>query len=256
MYAGVLGTLLTNQNKLNYVNFYADLEMLVDQHIAAIMSKLDARGLTDSTVVVRLSDHGEMGLSHGGLRQKMFNAYEETIHVPLVISNPVMFPTPVESAALVSLVDVMPTLATLASVPERSRFHFKGFDLTPLIANPTGAVQDTILFTFDDDRAGTGWVSPNIADKPHHIRAILFKDTDGEWKYARYFNPEGGVSPQYEMYHLADAEGNPVDANETNNLVGNPDYAAKQAILDQKLAQVETERLNPLYFQYLPALQR
>ena len=39
----------------------------------------------------RISDHGEMGLSHGGLRQKMFNAYEETIRVPLVFSNPWLF---------------------------------------------------------------------------------------------------------------------------------------------------------------------
>jgi arylsulfatase A-like enzyme len=31
------------------------------------------------------------GPAHGGLRQKMFNAYEETIHVPLVVSNPVLF---------------------------------------------------------------------------------------------------------------------------------------------------------------------
>ena len=43
------------------------------------------------------ADHGEMGLSHGGLRQKMFNAYEETIRVPLVVSNPVLFPEPRES---------------------------------------------------------------------------------------------------------------------------------------------------------------
>ena len=35
-----------------------------------------------------------MGLAHGGLRQKAFNAYEETIGVPLVVSNPLLFPRP------------------------------------------------------------------------------------------------------------------------------------------------------------------
>ena len=44
-----------------------------------------------------------MGLSHGGLRQKTFNVYEETINVPLVVSNPVLFPGPAESDALASL---------------------------------------------------------------------------------------------------------------------------------------------------------
>ena len=59
---------------------------------------------------MRCADHGEMGLSHGGLRQKMFNVYEETINVPLVVSNPVLFPRRRETDALASLVDVLPTL--------------------------------------------------------------------------------------------------------------------------------------------------
>ena len=72
------------------------------------------RSLRSRTVVVRCADHGEMGLSHGGLRQKTFNAYEETINVPLVVSNPVLFPRPAETDALASLVDVLPTMLTLA----------------------------------------------------------------------------------------------------------------------------------------------
>ena len=63
--------------------------------------------------MIRTSDHGEMGLSHGGLRQKIFNAYEETIRVPLVVSNPRLFPQPRESDALVSLLDVVPTCPRL-----------------------------------------------------------------------------------------------------------------------------------------------
>ncbi len=62
---------------------------------------------------MRCADHGEMGLSHGGLRQKAFNAYEETINVPIVVSNPVLFPKPVETDALASLVDLLPTVLSL-----------------------------------------------------------------------------------------------------------------------------------------------
>src|SRR5690606_40824053 len=69
--------------------------------------------------------HGEMGLSHGGLRQKSFNVYEETINVPLVIANPVLFPQPVTTNALASLIDLMPTLATLADVPDRDDWTFQ-----------------------------------------------------------------------------------------------------------------------------------
>ena len=68
------------------------------------------RSLRSRTVIFRCADHGEMGLSHGGLRQKAFNAYEETIHVPLVISNPVLFPRArAETDAFASLIDLLPT---------------------------------------------------------------------------------------------------------------------------------------------------
>ena len=82
--------------KLDYVNFYAHLHRVIDEKIGRVIGALgdpdDPASLRSRTVVVRCADHGEMGLSHGGLRQKAFNAYEETIHVPLVVSNPVLFP--------------------------------------------------------------------------------------------------------------------------------------------------------------------
>ena len=81
------------------------------------------------------ADHGEMGLSHGGLRQKAFNAYEETIHVPLVVSNPVLFPKPAETDALASLVDVLPTIARPRRRPRADGdAGLQGRDLTPILA--------------------------------------------------------------------------------------------------------------------------
>ena len=84
------------RQQLDYVNFYAHLHRVVDAKIGRLLRALgdpgDPGSLRSRTVIVRSADHGEMGLSHGGLRQKMFNAYEETIHVPLVVSNPVLFP--------------------------------------------------------------------------------------------------------------------------------------------------------------------
>jgi hypothetical protein len=44
----------------------------------------------------------------------------------LTIANPVLFPTPQTTSALASLVDLMPTLATLANVPNRDAWVFKG----------------------------------------------------------------------------------------------------------------------------------
>ena len=82
---------------------------------------------------MRCSDHGEMGLSHGGLRQKAFNAYEETINVPIVVSNPVLFGEPAETGALASLVDLLPTIATLAGA-DVDGAGLRGSDLSPVLA--------------------------------------------------------------------------------------------------------------------------
>ncbi len=77
---------------------------------------LDSRGLTRDTLIVRVADHGELGFSHGGLRQKDYTAYEEMIHIPMIFSNPRLFPCPVETDCLAGLIDVLPTLLTVAGL--------------------------------------------------------------------------------------------------------------------------------------------
>ena len=165
------------------------------------------RGLYDRTLVVRLADHGEMGLAHGGMREKGYNAYDETIHVPLVVSNPKLFPRAVQTDALASTVDLMPTLAALAGVPDRGAWDFKGRDLGPVIqnaiahpTNPTATAQDSVLFTTDEtigSRPDSTPLGP-IIKQPAHIRCIR----EAEWKYAMYFDPHHEAAPEYELYDL------------------------------------------------------
>ena len=123
--AAYLGPLRGEQAKLDYVNFYAHLHRVVDEKLGRVLAALgdpgDPGSLRSRTLIFRCADHGEMGLSHGGLRQKAFNAYEETIHIPLVVSNPVLFPKPVETDALASLVDVLPTIAKRRGSATRRR---------------------------------------------------------------------------------------------------------------------------------------
>ncbi len=93
-----VGPISTDEQRAGYVNFYANLSERIDAQIAPIVDRFyDADGtptaLGNDTIVVRMSDHGEMGLSHGGLRQKAFNVYEETMRVPLIVSNPHLCPS-------------------------------------------------------------------------------------------------------------------------------------------------------------------
>jgi arylsulfatase A-like enzyme len=196
--AAYLGPLRTRRAKLDYVNFYAHLHRVVDRHIGTIVAALgspdDESSLRSRTVVVRCADHGEMGLAHGGLRQKAFNVYEETINIPMVFSNPVMFPTAASTDALASLVDLAPTLLRLAGREPPS--DLRGHDLSPILASPESVVQDAVHYTFDDHQAATA--TQDAPGQPNRIRAVR---TDAA-KYAVYYDPSGRARPEYELYDL------------------------------------------------------
>jgi len=184
------GQVMTRERQLAYARFYAYLNQQVDAQILKVLDALDARGLTDDTLILRTSDHGELGMSHGRMRQKFYNVYRETLNVPLIISNPRLYPQPQSTDAFASLIDVVPTLASVAGTPEPQSYGFKGRDLTPILSNPKASVQDVLHFTYEDD------VFP-VKDADC-IRAIVEPD----WKYAVYYDPFTGAPTEYEMYDL------------------------------------------------------
>jgi len=129
-------------------NFYASLQHHVDQYLVEVLDVLHETGLLNDTIVIATADHGEMGMSHGGLIQKCFNVYEETLKIPLVWSNPILWPQPQSSSALVSLVDMAPTLANLWKVPSSQRVDWTGVDFSSNILNPNApSAQDYTIFT-------------------------------------------------------------------------------------------------------------
>jgi choline-sulfatase len=191
------GPLPTPQMKRNYINFYGNLIKSSDAYLVNVLDTLKSRGLLDNTLVIRTADHGEMGLAHGGLRQKNFNVYEESLRVPLVYSNPQLFPTPRESNAIVSHVDFLPTLATLFGAPTAARARWQGVDYSALVLDPSATrPQDYTVFTYDDFQSGQA--SGPYPVGPNHIVAIR----EDRWKFAEYYDPSGRFPSQFEMYDL------------------------------------------------------
>ncbi len=212
----------------DYVNFYAYLHKIVDQHIMTILEALDAQGLTERTIVVRTADHGELGLSHG-MREKSYSAYEEMIHIPLIISNPLLYPEPRETQAFYSHLDLLPTLAELAGVPEPAS-HGLGRSMVPVLRDPTASVQDSVIFSYDDVFGlPAGAAGANL-------RALRERD----WAYAVYFGLDGsGI--EYELYDLAS------DRLQMKNLVHDSppaDIRSEWARLHEALTQKLTEVAN------------
>jgi choline-sulfatase len=83
----------------------------VDDNLGRLMQALRTSGLAEDTIVVLVSDHGEM-LGERGLWYKM-SFFEGAARVPLVIASPGRF-APRRIGAAVSLVDILPTLVDLA----------------------------------------------------------------------------------------------------------------------------------------------
>lgn len=236
---GYLGPLASERAKLDYVNFYAYLHHVVDRLIGRVVAALgspdDPASLRSRTVITRISDHGEMGLSHGGLRQKMFNAYEETVRVPLVISNPLLFRGGAASDSAASLVDIVPTLLALAGAPASGTLD--GASLCGVLAHharpgtdalaasgtdfgavteatPEIAARDHVLFTYDDHQAGTAL--QDVPGQPNRIRCVR----DRRWKYAVYYDPASRAPAEFELY---DREVDPLEAdNLLEKLGGRP----------------------------------
>lgn len=141
---------MDEQTALNYLKFYAYLQTLPDKLIGDILDAMTPQQLED-TIIIRTADHGEMGAAHGGLREKMNTFYQETVNIPLVISNPLLFPEPKTSDSLVGQIDLLPTIAELAGldpIQVKEEFLIQGKSFAQALLNPTQQVNKDLLFLF------------------------------------------------------------------------------------------------------------
>lgn len=234
------GPLPTPQMKRNYLNFYGNLMKTVDGYLVDVLNALQQQGLLENTLVIRTSDHGEMGVAHGGLREKNFNFYEESLRVPLVYSNPKLFPRPRRSDALVSHVDFLPTLANLFDAPASARAKWQGVDYSNIVLGRSArAPQRYVVFTYDDYQSGQ--TSPPYPKPPNHIVSIR----ESRYKLAKYYDTAGKVPSQWEMYDLK------LDPFEKRNIAYKGHRRTKREErelqrLKLKLAAVQKTRLKPL----------
>ncbi|WIA13263.1 hypothetical protein OEZ85_006851 [Tetradesmus obliquus] len=234
------------EQQTSYVNFYANLIKQTDAFLVNALDALDRVGLTRKTVVVKTADHGEMGTSHGGQIQKNFMMYEQATRIPLVFSNPELYPTPLETDALVSHADFTPTIASLLGTPKSARASWPGVDYSSVVMDPRRAKppQDYVIFTFDDFQSGqaqSNTTNPVYVQAPCNVRAII----ETRYKFAEYYDANAQKPSQWEMYDLA------TDPQERINLAWDghtrtPQQQVQYDRLKSKLAWVTATRLAPL----------
>jgi choline-sulfatase len=241
-----LGRLNTLKKQQDYLNFYGNLMRASDNYLVQILDTLTDQNLLEDTLIIRTADHGEMGLTHNGQRQKNFNFYEETLRVPMVYSNPRLYNQSFESNALVSHVDFLPTIASLFNAPSWARAEWQGVDYSELVLNPSSRpVQDYIVFTYDDFQSGqaTGPYPGMLPffPAPNHIVSIR----EDRYKLAEYYDVRGVLRSQWEMYDRLK------DPLETENLAyegfqRNSEQQREFERLQAKLQLVKATRLRAL----------
>ena len=100
----------------HYLHDYYRMVEDVDRQIGRVLSALRFRGLADNTLIVLTSDHGEGLGSHRWTQKAAF--WEETVKVPLIVAGKnVERRGVVDGKALVSGIDVLPTLCDYAGIP-------------------------------------------------------------------------------------------------------------------------------------------
>jgi len=132
--------------------YYALVENF-DRNVGRIAEFLETSGLARRTIVVLVSDHGELGGAHG-LVEKSW-PFEESIGIPLIVADPRMGGRKGRAIAdPVASEDLMPTLIGLAGLaPEAG---LPGADLTPLVRSDRTKLQrEGVLLEFVADHRPT-----------------------------------------------------------------------------------------------------
>ena len=113
MYKEVFG--LNEDQWKRFISTYQLLIENTDRLIGLLLKNLKEQGLEENTIVMFTTDHGEMSGSHKLIAKTTF--YEESSKIPVIIRYPKEIKqSTTNNNALVSTIDIMPTLLDLAGV--------------------------------------------------------------------------------------------------------------------------------------------
>lgn len=199
--------------------YYAMIEQ-VDTGFGEMMKALEETGQADNTIVIFMSDHGEM-LGDHGIYLKGPYFYDCLTRVPLIVRWPAKYKKGLKVDGMVELVDIAPTLIEAAGLPIPS--GMQGQSLRPLLTGESSQARDSVYTEYFDANALYG---------PPPMAASVRTATH---KVSYYANLDTG-----ELYNLQK------DPGEFNNLWGSAQYKDVQAELMHKLARRMIGTIDPL----------
>jgi len=129
-----------NKNLDTYLRLYYAMITQLDYNVGRIMNKLREFGISDKTVVMFTSDHGDMQGSHGLKNKNIF--YEESVRVPMIVKAPGS-PKGIVSDELVSSVDLFPSILGYADLPKEK--SAEGISFAPITAGKKERLADAVF---------------------------------------------------------------------------------------------------------------
>ncbi len=188
---------------------YYGMISLMDKYIGVILDRLEALGLAEDTVAIFTTDHGHLYGQHGLIAKGAFH-YEDLIRLPFIARWPGRVPAAARSQALLSLVDLPPTLLRMAGL-EVPRW-MTGLDQGDVLTGRCEAVRDHV-----------------VVENRHEPTTIHVKTyVDERYKLTVYYNRDYG-----ELFDLKD------DPGEVRNLWGRPECRELRSELIRRLLFAE-----------------
>jgi arylsulfatase A-like enzyme len=192
---------------------YYGLVACVDFNVGRILNWLDANGLAEDTMVLLMSDHGELAGEHGRFEKKTY--YQNAMNSALLARYPARFQSGRVINALVDpSVDTMPTLLELCGIDIPDQVQ--GISYLPLLDARTDRVREAVYYEVLPEREGP-------ERHPTSERGVRTE----RWLYVR--TREAPLA-------LFDLENDPL---ETNNIIGCPqedEYDELIETLDRQLS--------------------
>ncbi|MFP3897230.1 MAG: sulfatase-like hydrolase/transferase [Anaerolineales bacterium] len=180
----------------------------VDHMVGQILDALERNGLTENTLIIYSSDHGEQAGEHGLWWKQTF--YDEAVSVPLIMHWPGHLPEGVRYDGVVSALDLNATILDALDAPSLPASH--GRTLLPVLRGESEAWHDTAFSEYCTDEGC--------------IHRMVRR---GDWKLNYYH----GQPPQ--LFNLRE------DPKELHDRADDPDC---RAILDE-LTDVVLEGWDP-----------
>ncbi len=123
----------TERQSLPYwMKGYYSMAAKVDDNVGKMVDAIESLGLSDDTIFIFTSDHGELFGAHGRRAKNIF--YEEAVRVPFLMKWGDKLPKG-ENKLCINTVDLMPTLLSMMGMKEDIPSEVEGLDLSAAITD-------------------------------------------------------------------------------------------------------------------------